>query len=95
MNTSKALWKKIDSYSPRLSDESEREKLEALGVQFTKCGSCGNQYPEQRVDEVCDQCEDEGDDNMTVNEQELVRHIETLQNKVDELEAEIKKLKKK
>ena len=28
-------------------------------------------------------------DEMTVNEQELVRHVETLQNKVEQLEGDL------
>jgi predicted Zn-ribbon and HTH transcriptional regulator len=48
---------RIYEYSPWLSAEGEREKLEALDIRFTKCRSCGHKYPEQRVDKTCDQCE--------------------------------------
>jgi hypothetical protein len=100
MKISKALWKRINQYSPWQSDDKEKWKLEDLGIHFSKCGSCGQKYPDQRINEFCDQCEGEASDNrlepdMTVNEQELTRHIETLQNKVEELEAEVKRLKKK
>jgi hypothetical protein len=54
----KTLAKRIKKYSPNMSEDNERYKLENLGIQFNKCDSCGEQYPEQRINVFCDQCEE-------------------------------------
>jgi uncharacterized OB-fold protein len=67
MKISKALWKRIDKYSPFMSDDSEKWKLEDLGIHFSKCTSCGQKYPDQRINEFCDQCEGEALNNRLVD----------------------------
>jgi ribosomal protein L37AE/L43A len=51
------LKKLIKEYSPWFSN---KEELESQGVDFSKCSSCGHQYPVQRFSKTshyhCDQC---------------------------------------